>query len=189
MSKLLLVRHSEPEIHPELPPSEWPLSEEGRRRCAWLAEEMRLNLVSRVFCSEELKARQTAELIAPLLETEAAAWPGLQENDRTGFGFTTPEALKKRLAMFFTRPTRVVLGQETAEQAQARFTAALNGLLEEAPGETVAVVAHGAVISLMAAAGSKARAFDVWERLALPSYIVLERETFAFGGAIRNYAA
>lgn len=189
MSKLLLVRHSEPEIHPELPPSEQPLSEEGRRRCRWLADEMNLNLVTRIFCSQELKARETAELVAGYMELEAEPRPGLHELDRSRVALQPVDAFKRRLAAYFQKPNRSQIGDETAEQAQARFTAALQALLEEAPGETVAVVAHGAVISLMAAAGSKTRAFDVWERLALPSYIVLERETFAFGGAIRNYTA
>ena len=41
MQKLILVRHSVPEIDARLRAADWHLSDEGRRRCTGLAEALR----------------------------------------------------------------------------------------------------------------------------------------------------
>jgi broad specificity phosphatase PhoE len=101
--------------------------------------------------------------------------PGLHEHDRTGVGWLPEGALDQRVAAFFARPTECVFGQETAAAALARFQAAVAGVLARHPDGTVAIVAHGTVITLFIAACAGVDPFPFWQRLGLPSFVVLTR--------------
>ena len=68
-----------------------------------------------------------------------------------------------------------MFGEETAEAARARFTGAVNGVLERFQRESVVVVAHGTVICLFVAAATGQAPLDLWLRLGLPAFVVLER--------------
>ena len=53
---------------------------------------------------------------------------------------------------FFAEPDALVYGDETAEQARARFQGGIDQILADAaPEENIAVIAHGTVIALYAA--------------------------------------
>ena len=67
----------------------------------------------------------------------------------------------------------LVLGKETADQAHARFAAAVEGILAEHVDRNIAVIAHGTVISLYVARAAGLDPMCLWERLGLPSYVVL----------------
>ena len=56
MSRLVLVRHSKPEIEPDKPASAWKLDEVGRRRSELLAARLRDFSPAVVWSSEEPKA-------------------------------------------------------------------------------------------------------------------------------------
>jgi broad specificity phosphatase PhoE len=43
-------------------------------------------------------------------------------------------------------------------------------------GQNVAIVSHGTVIALMLAKYSGRNGFELWRRMGLPSYAVLDRE-------------
>ena len=54
------------------------------------------------------------------------------------------------IAQFFQQPRRLVLGNETAEEAGKRFSDAVDDQMEStAADKDVAIVTHGTVISLL----------------------------------------
>ena len=118
---------------------------------------------------------ETAELLASELSRTHIVRPDLQENDRTGLGFVGVEAYQDTFRRFFAEPDRVIVGTETAEEARARFTTAVEAVLEEFPEETLAIVTHGTVISLLVSEPTAEERFRLWRRLGLPSYVVVSR--------------
>jgi broad specificity phosphatase PhoE len=150
VSDLILVKHSAPEIVPAIPAHEWRLSREGRLRSARLAERLRSRSVDALFSSPEPKALETARMASRLLEKPLEIVDGLHEHDRSNVLFNAG-SLHDSVAHFFRHAAVLVLGKETADQAHARFAAAVEGILAEHVDRNIAVIAHGTVISLYVA--------------------------------------
>lgn len=163
---MLLVRHSAPELDPSAPSEEWRLSEEGRRRCAPLAERLARYEPRFLLASSEPKARETAELVAPALGLEVQLSDGLRETARRTVGWLAPDDLDRGIQELFERPGEVVFGEESAAAALARFEEAVAGLPEPA-----VVVTHGTVLSLYAAPRIGREPYEVWGSLELPDVI------------------
>jgi broad specificity phosphatase PhoE len=173
MRQLILVKHSLPEILPEVPAAQWRLSVEGRRRCAALADRLAVYQPAAVVASVEPKALETAQIVAERLGLAPATAPGLHEHDRSNVGWSDADRFEADVARFFAHPSALVLGRETADQARARFTQAVDRALDSCPSGTLVIVAHGTVIALFVAARNGLEPFPLWRRLGLPSFIVL----------------
>ena len=173
MCKLILIKHSLPEIVPGVPAAAWRLSEAGRARCHPLASELAAYHPDVIAASVEPKAAETARLIADVLGCPLETVEGLHEHERRSVPFLDSDAFDAAVAAFFARPAERVLGEETADQAHARFAAAVSGVIARHPGRTIAIVAHGTVISLFAARASGLAPYPLWKSLGLPSYLVL----------------
>jgi broad specificity phosphatase PhoE len=163
---LVLVRHSVPEIDPARPADEWRLSEEGRTRCEPLATRVRASAPRRLLSSPEAKALETAELIAPALGLEVEVERDLREHERRTLPFLPRDEFVLRMRELFARPNEVVLGEESADAARARFAAVV-----DAAERPAAVVTHGTVIALYRAGSEPDGGFAFWERLALPDVV------------------
>lgn len=187
MAKLLLVKHALPQIAPDVVSHRWVLSMEGTRQCDWLASELRDAGVSRLYASLEPKALETAALVAVNLGLDVRPRPGLQENDRSGFGFLPQAELRLRMRRYFDEPAHLVVGTETAQAAQRRFDDAVRSILHEARDETVAVVTHGTVLTSFIAKHNAIEPFDLWSALVTPSYVVLDAATLSFDGTVHNF--
>lgn len=170
---LLLVKHSLPEPIRGLDAIRWHLSAEGRARCAALADRIGPHAPAALFTSNEPKARETALRLGQALGLPAQSAPNLHEHDRTGVPWLGQDEFESSIRAFFTNPDESVFGRATARQATARFVAAEAILARHQTG-TVAVVAHGTVISLYFAAKTGIDPFPLWQRLGLPSLVVLE---------------
>lgn len=168
-----------PQIEPATPSRLWRLSDEGRAQCAWLADQFAAERVGAIVSSAEPKAEETARLSAQRLGLPTRVREGLHENDRTGLGFLSNDGLRERIRAFFDEPDRVLIGVETANAAQARFASAIEYSLAQAGDETLAVVAHGVVITLFVARHNAIDPFAFWASLTLPAIAVLDGETFA----------
>ena len=66
-----------------------------------------------------------------------------------------------------------MLGTETAEQSLARFTAAIDKVIEAAGQVDNVVVTHGTVMTLYAAGVGGVEPKRLWRRLGTPSFVVL----------------
>jgi broad specificity phosphatase PhoE len=173
MRHLILVKHSLPAIDPTLPAEQWRLSDEGRRRCARLADHLAAYRLVAVVASVEPKAEETARLVAERLDLAYTTAEGLHEHDRSNVGWSSTDAFEAQVAWFFAHPAELVMGRETADLARARFTQAVNTVLETRPSGDLAIVAHGTVITLFVAAHNGLAPFPFWRRLGLPSFVVL----------------
>ncbi len=165
------MRHSVPEVREDVPVPECRLTDEGRELCLPLAEALRDYGPGSVFASREPKANETAAALCVHLGWTFETLDGLHEHERRRAGFVQG-GIDGLLAQLFARPDELVFGDETANQATARFSAAVDGALEGSDGDLF-VVAHRTVIVLLVAARTGVEPLPLWQRLGSPSYVVL----------------
>jgi len=170
---LILVKHSLPEIVPTLTAHQWRLSEKGQLRCHALAEKLACYLPGCIISSREPKAVETAQIVAGRLGQTFQIIEGLHEHDRSNVEWTSAERFAAQVDEFFRYPNRLMMGRETASQARERFTQAVTSVLQEHPVDTVAIVAHGTVITLFVAQAVSLEPFSFWRQLGLPSFVVM----------------
>jgi broad specificity phosphatase PhoE len=163
----VLVKHSLPEIEPTIDAAEWRLGEEGRVRCLALAMVLSAYELDGIVSSTEPKAEETARIVGDVLTLDVELDERLREHDRTGAGWLGPERFEQSVQEAFARPSEVVYGGESIDAARERFASAA-----ERPG--TAIVSHGTVISVYAAARTETDPFELWGRLGLPSLVVLD---------------
>lgn len=175
-TRLILVKHASPEKVPHAPSSEWPLSEAGRASCATLAMRLGRLGIDAIVTSTEPKASQTAHLVGEALGVPVSSAPDLHEHDRSNVPLMRTGEFISAMSQFFRERRARVLGRESAEQAERRFLAAVDAVVAAHPGETVAIVTHGTVIALYAAARLGLNAFGTWRRMGLPSFIDVDGE-------------
>ncbi len=172
---LILIKHSLPKIVPGLPANQWCLSTTGRQRCEQLAVQLEVYSPDVFIASDEPKAQETGQIVANILGMTCTTAPNLHEHDRRNVEFfPTKEQFEDRVAQFFTHPQTLVFGQETADDAHARFAEAVSLVITKHEGRTVAIVGHGTVITLFVARASGIQPFPLWKRLDLPSLVVLK---------------
>ncbi|MCB9134984.1 MAG: histidine phosphatase family protein [Anaerolineales bacterium] len=171
---LILVRHSVPVIDSARPAKLWRLSEEGRARCLPLADALRAYRPAIVLASIELKAQETAALLAESLHLPWQTADGLHEHERpnTPF-FPTLDEFRSAIATFFRHPDILIFGAETASQTLTRFQAALAHILPQHPAQTVLIVSHGTVMALFLAHQTGGDAFEIWQNLQMPDFVAL----------------
>lgn len=177
MSKLILIKHASPQQDPNVSSHDWKLSDAGRTKAAALAERLRPHAPKCILTSDEPKAIETGEIIAAALGIPAEIVPDLHEHDRSNVPQMPTREFISSMALFFKRRGELVLGKETAEQAERRVTGAIEGIVSTHADEGVAIVTHGTVLALYLASLLKSDAFELWRRWGLPSYVVIDRAT------------
>lgn len=182
MRRLILVKHSLPIIDPSVPSPTWQLGVEGRRRCEPLSDLLRPFAPTFVVASTEPKAAETASLVAARLGLAPRLDDRLREHDRAAVGWLPPDAFEAAIVRLFESPDAVVFGNESARQAEQRFSAGVGSAIDSAAVASdkgaVVVVAHGTVISLYPARRAAVDPLPVWRRLGLPSFIVVSVPDF-----------
>jgi broad specificity phosphatase PhoE len=177
MAKLLLIKHARPEVDPEVASEEWRLGAEGRDGAKRLADRLASYRFARLYSSVEPKALETAQIVARPRDLSVSEYPALHEHDRRDVPHMASREFISMVALFFNQPAVRVLGNETADEAYARFGAAVDGVLaKERGGSDVGIVTHGTVISLFAQRRAGVEPFGLWRRMGLPSYIVLDTD-------------
>jgi broad specificity phosphatase PhoE len=177
MARLLFITHPQVVIDPAMPVPDWPLSAFGRARMEAFAARLAAEPITSVWSSAEQKARDGARILANRFGLAPQEDPGLGENDRSSTGYIAPPEFWEVVEVFFARPAESVRGWERAVDAQVRIVAAMNRVAAaSAPMEQVAVVAHGGVGRLLAAA-LQGRAIGQEDRPRNPHggcYLVIE---------------
>lgn len=174
MSKaaLILVRHAEPAVDPATSPSTWRLTEASRSAAAALAEQLAGFAPVAAVSSPEPKALETAQIIARRFGLPVAIDTGLVELHRPGLPFGTRAEFEARMASFFRAPNEPFFGGESANEARARFVAALARF----PQRPLLVGTHGTMLSVYVAEVAGLDAFDLWRGLAMPEAFVLSAD-------------
>lgn len=173
MRKLILIKHARPQVDPDVSSENWTLSEEGREKCAPLAEDLQNFDFGSIVSSSEPKAIETAQIISKLLAKPVRTGNDLFEHDRSNVPHMESREFISMVALFFKEPDRLVLGNETADEAYERFGAAVDEIVAAETGD-VAIVTHGTVLALLAERRAKQDPFAVWRRMGLPSFLVME---------------
>jgi broad specificity phosphatase PhoE len=151
----------------DVPVPQWPLSELGRARMrAGLAQPWIAGITA-IYCSSERKAIDSAEILSGHLDIAFREVAELGENDRSSTGFLPPDEFERVADEFFARPEESVRGWERAADAQARIVAAVRSIeRQDASGGPIAVVAHGAVGTLLYCALSGVPISRRWDQPA-----------------------
>jgi len=186
---LILVKHSLPEIVPMLPANQWRLSEAGRARCVLLADQLAHYAPAVLVSSPEPKAMETAQLLAQRLRTSVQVMDGLHEHDRSNTPWLSPQQFTCAVAAFFHHPSALVMGRETAHQASERFARAVAAVTSGSMEQNVVVVTHGTVLTLFVARATGLEPFAFWNRLGLPSFVVLRFPQIELISVVEQIAA
>lgn len=181
MRRLVLVRHSQPRIEHNVPAAEWRLSERGRRRAEAMAARLRGYRANLIWCSREPKAVETAEIVGSALDISIRVTDGLEEHHRGNVPFfPTTKEFEQAIEEFFSQPSRLVLGSETASQACDRLTGAIDAVLEADSLDAI-VVTHGTVMTLYLAKLADIPPMDFWRELRTPCLVEVEIPTMRVG--------
>jgi hypothetical protein len=176
MPKLILIRHSLPDIVPAIPANRWSLSKAGRQRCKTLAEKLAVYRPDVFVTSTEPKAIETGRIVAELLDKPCETGNGLHEHERRDVVFGSKERFEGLVASFFAEPQSLVFGSETADQAHQRFSQAIASAVQAHRDQNVAVVARTAGVE----------PFPFWKRLGMPAFTVLSMPGFGLLTVVEN---
>jgi broad specificity phosphatase PhoE len=157
-----------------MPANTWGLSRTGEQQCTALAQALTPDLPAALVCSSEPKAAATAQLVGKELGLAHREIPGLEEHHRSRVPYLSEPIFKQRVAQFFAEPETLVFGDETAAQALARFSTAIEQAQAAHPNTNLIAVAHGTVIALFVAHHAGGDAFEFWNRLDLPSFVAID---------------
>jgi broad specificity phosphatase PhoE len=176
--KLILIKHARPLVDPARPSHEWKLSDQGRQDASRLADRLKDHGIAKVFSSDEPKAIETAQVIASALNTPTEVAADIFEHDRSNVPHMRSGEFISHVELFFRKPDELVLGRETASECANRFAQAIQRLVSDHQASTaIAVVTHGTVLSLYLSELNAGKPFELWRRMGLPSYAVIDTAT------------
>jgi broad specificity phosphatase PhoE len=183
---LILVRHAAVQIDPSVPSYQWRLTPDGRSATHHLAYKLATHQPHRIITSQEPKAVATGAALAEVLNLPTRAAAGLQEHDRRGVPFFENKvAFETAVSNFFVRPDELVFGRETAVQARDRFETAVRQQLDTHPQDTLAIVAHGTVLTLfLCQHNPHLELLTLWQSLAMPCAFVVSLPGMALVTAV-----
>lgn len=173
--RLILVRHAQVVMDPDIPVERWGLSPEGEVAALALLQHPALSNVDVVMSSPEPKALATAGLLA--VEAPVVTEPDLRELDRLRLGWLPDEdAYPAVVREILAHPGRSVRGCERAEDAQRRIVHAIDRMVERYPQQTVAVGHHGIVLTLYLSRlmGLETPSLTLWQSIEFPDVAVVD---------------
>jgi 2,3-bisphosphoglycerate-dependent phosphoglycerate mutase len=148
--ELLLVRHALPVRRESVDgPADPELSADGRAQAERLATYLSSEHLDAIYASPLRRAYQTAETIAGQHPVGVQPCDGVAEFDRLSSDYIPTEELK---AADDPRYHAMINGEwgtddETSDEFRARVVGTIEELIDGHPGQRVAVVCHGGVIT------------------------------------------
>jgi broad specificity phosphatase PhoE len=176
LTHLILVRHSISQPQPGVSAHKWTLTPDGQARCAALAVQLRPYQISRIATSDEPKALATAQLLAAHLEVvnPLIVDADFRETRRESAPYFDSEGeFHAAIRVAMNTPDQVVFGEESFNDARRRITLALGRTMNIHRSETIAVVTHGTIMSLLLGHVSEKDTFEIWRSLGMPAFAVL----------------
>lgn len=174
MTKLVLIRHANPKMIPDVNSHYWELSDKGQSNCTPLAEKLRAYDIQRIIASEEPKATETGQLVAKHLNLPFTTAANLYEQERYTTGwFDSVEARTVAVRKLFEQPDEVVFGEESGIQAYNRFANTIRELQKQYPDETLGIATHGTVMALFLERQAEVDAIEFWQTMGIPMFVVL----------------
>ena len=186
---LLLIKHAETQLTPEVTAERWTLTDRGRAQSRLLAERLRSYAPAIIVASAEPKAIETGQLVAAHLKIPLDTELGLHEHDRSNVPLVAREEFEAHMKAFFADPHALVYGNETAYEAHRRFSLAVTKVLRENPAGTIGIVAHGTVMALLLAGPNQRDVFEFWRSLTTPCVVVVDTGSWRIQTLITDIAA
>ena len=153
MTRLYFTTHADVVIDPDIPVTDWGLTERGFARHQAFAE--RVQNIGSIWSSDEQKARDGAGIVADHLGLTPNVLPSLHENDRSSTGYLAGDVFWTQVDAFFAEPEVSVNGWEKALDAQSRIVHAVTDIVQKETqaelSKDIAIVAHGGVGALLRA--------------------------------------
>ena len=144
------LTHPQVQVDPSLDVVRWSLDPVGSARVRGLADRpSALAGTTRVVCSAETKAVETAAPLAAALGLVPEVRPAMHENDRSATGYLPPDEFERVADAFFAEPEESIRGWETASQAQRRVVGEVEAVLSHTDAGDVLIVGHGGVGTLL----------------------------------------
>lgn len=148
IQNILYLSHPEVKIDAQTPVSEWEISEQGRARLQAATARGWPGRGWRIITSPEVKAQQTAELLANAFALPLHIHPDMGEVDRSATGYLPQDRHDALAKALFAQPDVGPSGWESANAATARITKCLQEVLAEVSGNLL-FVGYGAVGSFL----------------------------------------
>lgn len=176
MPLIYFITHPEVLIDPDVLVPEWPLNEIGRRRTLAMTELPWIKDIELIYSSEEVKAHQTAEIVAEHLHKEIFVHSKLGEIDRSSTGYLGEREHDLVVKEFFDKPQKSIRGWETAVMAQRRIVNCVKDIVETNPNTNIAIFSHGGVGALLMAHYKKVPIHKRYAPAQLGSYFIYDFE-------------
>lgn len=149
MQKLIFITHPEVVVDPHVPIERWHLSTAGVDRMRAFSRSPVPSNVRAIWSSTETKAIEAAGILAGAIGIGINVSKDLGENDRSATGFLPPNDFEQMADAFFATPEISVRGWERAIDAQERIREAVTAIASRYSDGDLAIVAHGAVGTLL----------------------------------------
>jgi alpha-ribazole phosphatase len=157
LTKVIFIRHGQTEWNVTgryQGQSDVKLTEEGKKQAEKLADNFPVAKVDAIYASDLCRAMVTAETIAAKFGLKVQAEPAFRELSFGDWeGLTYQQIVDKweeAMANFLQHPDILEIpGGESFPAVQQRAMKRLNELIEKHDGQTIVVVAHGAVLRTM----------------------------------------
>ncbi|MEM7123019.1 MAG: histidine phosphatase family protein [Pseudomonadota bacterium] len=120
------LTHPQVTIDPAVPVPLWSLNEVGRARAETFAGYPCLRNTTRIVASGEVKAVETADVIARMSGLAIEVREAMHENDRSATGFLPSETFEAVADRIFAAPEESVRGWECAIDAQLRIVRSIS---------------------------------------------------------------
>ena len=147
---IYFISHPDVVISSDVPVTQWPLSETGRFRMKQMLSKNWVRELSAIYCSEEQKAIDGAEILGRHIGLTCILVKELGENDRSSTGYLESKEFEATADSFFSSPQSSIRGWETAMTAQSRIAQAVANISQKDTTEgSIAIVSHGAVGTLL----------------------------------------
>lgn len=181
MDRIVLVRHAEPDIDPQVAAADWGLTARGVQASRRLAVVLSGLNPGWIVTSPERKARETAALLAESLEIPVETDERLAEH---GAGpnefFADYNEFRQLVEAHFAHPDQVVFRGEASSTAAARFGNSVTDCAARLDHGMPVLVSHGRIIASWLSGMSGHPATEIWNELRMPDLIEvdLQRGTF-----------
>ena len=143
--ELILIRHGRPERIDHDPDGADPaLTELGHRQAAAMASYLADQDMSAIYVSSQQRAIETAQPLEVIKGLDATVVPGIAEFDLGHPSYIPGEEME-----ITEEQLSELVAQATADHFLERVRTSFDAIINDHPGETVAAVCHGGVISVV----------------------------------------
>ena len=168
---LYLLRHAESTVSPDVPESDWPLSETGREQAQALVDRLTGCRINAIYSSPYRRAVATVRPLAAERDLSVRTDDRLRERELTDRWLDDHMEALRRVWNDFDL---VLPGGESSAECQRRVGAALDDLRSRHGDEHVLVSSHGNAIGLYLNHLDGSFGFEAWEEMRNPDLFAVQ---------------